>query len=120
MTILASPETEAAAERDSAYQYLLLGELRWLLEEASNSDNAQRWLIAVLDRLLATYLCEDVPHHFAADSSWSPLGGTMHGPERWKKKLQRLRDRIAHRAPYQILANEIRCDLRLLMDPHRL
>ena len=119
MNLVSAPEVDAPAHRTAAYQYLLLGELRLLLEEAADADDSQRWLLAVLDRLLASYPREDAPPpHFSAVSLSSPLSSNVNGLKRWKQKLQRLRDRVAHRAPFQILANEIRCDLRALVDQH--
>lgn len=116
MQAVALPEVEAPSEGMAAYHYLLLGELRMLLEEPSDNDEARRWLLAVLDRLLAR-----LPRQTASEADRARfVGGMMFTSLSvqlpWMQKLRRLRDRIAHRMPFQILANEIRCDLRLLFD----
>jgi hypothetical protein len=98
------------------YQYLLLGELRLLLEEADGGDDARRWLLAVLDRLLATYPRQETPH---LRSAARPFRQSAAEEKRWTSQLERLRDRVAHRAPYQILSNEIRCQLPAVMDQFR-
>jgi hypothetical protein len=110
MSLVAVPERKVAALPPTVYQYLLLGELRSSLEEESGSDDSQRWLLAVLDRLLASY---------PRDEPTIPGLPALTDRKRWVQKLQRLRDRVAHRAPFQILANEIRCDLSRMMDLQR-
>lgn len=109
---------ETALSSRAIFEYLLLGDLRLLLEEPIGPDT-NRWLLATLDMILAS-------RPRPSQSTIAPL--LMRSPwedesERlWQErstlyeKLQRLRDRIAHRAPYALLANEIRCDLTDLMD----
>lgn len=109
---------ETALSSRAIFEYLLLGDVRLLLEEPIGPDT-NRWLLATLDMILAS-------RPRPSQSTIAPL--LMRSPwedesERlWQErstlyeKLQRLRDRIAHRAPYALLANEIRCDLTDLMD----
>lgn len=121
MSVAASPPNRSPVTAQSSraiFEYLLLGDLRLLLEEQVGPET-NRWLLATLDMILASrpraaqavatpvlvrHLWED-----EAERNW---------PERANvyEKLQRLRDRIAHRAPYALLANEIRCDLAETMD----
>lgn len=116
MELLAPPDVMSVR---ATFEYLLLGDLRALLEEAP-SPQTSRWLLATLDLLLATRpRAVDSPYLMAVsrtaiwegspDLVWQERGSLF-------AKLQRLRDRIAHQSPYILLANEIRCDLRDLMD----
>lgn len=117
MNVITAPVAPTSSPQAMAtYHYLLLGELRLLLEEPADSEETHLWLLAVLDRLLAR-----LPRESGDKAGFSPedeeprfsvLG--VHPP--WVQKLKRLRDRVAHRAPFQMLANEIRCDLRQLFD----
>ena len=107
--------TQLSAHLKAEVAYLLLGNLRVLLEEPPEMVTS-RWLIAVLDRLLAHRI---------------PIVAVLElqhvRPELWSEnssrdttfytKLQRLRDRVAHQKPYALLANEVRCDLRELVHP---
>ncbi len=111
-----APETALASR--AVFEYLLLGDLRLLLEEPIGPET-NRWLLATLDMILAS---RPRPSHTTVASVLlrSPWEDET---ERFSQersslyeKLQRLRDRIAHRAPYALLANEIRCDLTDLMD----
>ncbi len=117
----ASTEVKTPAAQTLAAHYLLLGELRLLLEESSTETEHSRWMLAVLDRLLAYWPQE-------ADQAESDSGRAMTSEPVhcfwsestiWWRKLQRLRDRIAHKAPCQFLTNEIRCDLRALFEHQR-
>ena len=110
----ALPSQDLLAAR-IAVEYLLLGDLLELLEEPPSPLN-ERWLLAVLDVLLAGRTRE-VPPPYILPALSSP--GAVSAPGRlWMHrttlfaKLGRLRDRLAHRSAYQLLANEIRCDLR--------
>ena len=115
MHAVSTQNIETPTQGLAAYQYLLLGELRLLLEEPADNDETRRWLLAVLDRLLARFPREPADPRFDQESLFTLLQRQV----LWMQKLRRLRDRIAHRAPFQILANEIRCDLRLLFDQHQ-
>jgi hypothetical protein len=96
-----------------AIEYLLLGDLLFLLEE-SPGPTTGRWLLAVLDRVLTLRLQGDGDE---AMPDRSGAGFPLVLPDfaaELIEKLQRLRDRVALRAPYQLLANEVRCELRML------
>lgn len=100
-------------------EYLLLGDLRLLLEELGDPAS-ERWLVAIIDSLLAN---RRKAGHSVQTAARSRVGSWHDASDRaWQEstvlytKLLRLRDRVAHRAPFQLLANEIRCDLRDLMD----
>lgn len=92
----------------TATEYLFLGDLLSLLEEPVEALTG-RWILAVVDRVLSLRLQGDGDE---ADTlaHWPSPETTVELVE----KLQRLRDRIALRAPYQLLANEVRCELRSL------
>jgi len=109
----ASLTAEAASNSRAVFEYLLAGDLRQLLEEPIGPET-NRWLLATLDMILAN---RPRPSKLAIPAvvlhcPWEDDGERI-WPERGTvyEKLQRLRDRIAHRAPYALLANEIRCDL---------
>lgn len=106
-------EPETSTERTIAEYYLLLVELRMLLDDPAPRAGHERWLLAVLDRLLAFW-----PHDSISfgEAPWihDPAGPFWNESADWWRKLQRLRDRVVHRTPFQFLANEIRCDLKLL------
>lgn len=100
-----------ALEVDCAY--LLLGDLWGLLEEPEDLITS-RWLVSVLDWLLLHRVRIDAIlalRGLAADT-WTEVETI---DQEFYAKLQRMRDRVAHRKPYAILANEIRCDLQLLL-----
>uniref|UniRef100_A0A7C2K1L9 Uncharacterized protein n=1 Tax=Schlesneria paludicola TaxID=360056 RepID=A0A7C2K1L9_9PLAN len=104
--------TAPAVRSPGSLEYLLLGDLLEVLEEVPSIPTS-RWLLAILDRLLALLLAagpisgeETEPR-----ADWEP------DPELFEK-LQRLRDRVALRAPYQLLANEVRCELRRRLSWH--
>ncbi len=95
--------------------YLLLGDLRLLLEEPACVQR-DRWLVATLDMLLmsrprsgpAIYLptLADEPGRGLPTSRFAMSGLVPFD------KLQRLRDRIVHRAPNEVLVQELKDDLR--------
>lgn len=95
--------------------YLLLGDLRLLLEEPASVPR-DRWLVATLDMLLMSRprstptiylptLAEEPGRNFTANRF------VVDGPVPYDK-LQRLRDRIVHRAPSEVLVLELKDDLR--------
>jgi hypothetical protein len=96
------------------YAYLLLGDLRLLLEDQPDHLTS-RWLLAVLDALLTLRVPLDDLQLILGDTATTWTGtGTIRST--LYAKLQRLRDRIAHGKPYAILGNEVRCDLTELLD----
>jgi hypothetical protein len=109
-----SPPPANTPPASTGLEHLLLGDLRQVLEEGASPETS-RWLVMLLDRILVGRP-RSVPPFFPSNGrplAWEP--GHDFGTSRRGllfAKLQRLRDRVAHRAPYSLLANEIRCDLR--------
>jgi hypothetical protein len=100
-------------------EYLLIGDLRELVEEHNEGKNSQ-WLLAVLDALLATlsrefelkedggYLADvlsDQPHWSTAVEQLRLQHGTL------VARLQQLRDRVAWQAPLGLVAHLVRLEL---------
>lgn len=99
------------------FEYLLLGDLRELLNEVQGRER-DRWLLATLDMLLVFRPRSSVVYLPAiprdADLGIRPaVEPELQLPF---DRLQRLRDRIAHRAPYEVLAQELIVELRLYFD----
>ena len=94
--------------------YLLLGDLRLLLDEQACVQR-DRWLVATLDMLLmsrprsgpAIYLpaITDEAGRGLSSNRFVVSGSVPFD------KLQRLRDRIVHRAPSEVLVQELKDDL---------
>lgn len=112
--IAAAPHFETASSGNRDLEYLLLGDLRQVLDEPAGPQTS-RWLLAILDMILvgrpplrhSVYL----PVHLN-DDRYQPHcleSGSL------IEKLRRLRDRVAHRAGHAVLANEIREELREVM-----
>ena len=103
------PETSRAS-----LDYLLLGDLRLLLEEPVCVQR-DRWLVAILDMLLMSRP-RSVPAIYLPTMADEPGRGfiasrfAVGGPVPFDK-LQRLRDRIVHRAPSEVLIQELKDDL---------
>jgi hypothetical protein len=96
------------------WEFLLLGDLAETLEHLDASQ-ADPWLLAILDKLLAGRGYDDASR-LAPAHGWSASAeGSRCERFGLTVKLRRLRDRVAHRVPYALLANEIRCDLRLVL-----
>lgn len=95
-----------------AFDYLLLGDLRGLLDEPSGLQR-DRWLIATIDMLLIsrprTEPAVFLPAAIRAGNSVNHRSAEDGIPF---DRLQRLRDRIVHRAPCGALIEELREDLR--------
>ncbi|MFN0056469.1 MAG: hypothetical protein ACKV0T_30345 [Planctomycetales bacterium] len=101
-------------------EYILLGDLRDLLEEECDSEN-RRWLLAVLDALLETlpreFDLEDEEGYLAEVlvrfPSWSRQVERLHGDhQRLFSKLKELRGRIERDDWIAPIANEVRRELR--------
>lgn len=116
MIASALPEVDSPVDGLASYHYLLLGELRMLLEDPAPDDDTRLWLLAVLDRLLARLPRQSARVDGPMRREHGELFPVMRVPASSMRKLQRLRDRVAHRSPFQILANEIRSDLQQLFD----
>lgn len=104
----------------SSLEYILLGDLRDLLEEPIDSEN-RKWLLAVLDALIDT-----LPREFDLEDedgymsevldrfpNWSPqVENLHHDHERLFEKLKELRARIARDSWLAPFANEVRRHVR--------
>jgi hypothetical protein len=107
-------------KRYSSLEYILLGDLRDLLEEPADAEN-RKWLLAVLDALLDT-----LPREFDLEDedgymsevlerypNWSFQVDRLHREhEQVFAKIKELRERIAHGHWIAPIANEVRRDLR--------
>ena len=100
-------------------EYLLLGDLRDMLEQPFDEENA-RWVLAVLDTLLDT-----LPREFAIEEDGGYLRDVVEEYPNWEPEVARLREqhdtllatlrrlrmRVAWQAPFTVLANDVRREL---------
>ena len=101
-------------------EYILIGDLRDLLEEPIDAENA-RWLLAILDSLLET-----LPVEFELKESGGYLNGVLEVYPNWHsqvvnlqseheplcRRLCELRERIAEQDEVEEIAVQLRHDLR--------
>lgn len=104
----------------NSLEYILLGDLRDLLEESPGAET-RKWLIAVLDALLDT-----LPREFDLEEedgylsevlerfpSWSTQVDRLHRDhERLFEKLKELRDRVGRNVWIAPIASEVRRELK--------
>jgi hypothetical protein len=107
-------------DRYSTLEYILLGDLRDILEEPPDQE-ARRWLLSVLDALLDT-----LPREFDLKEvdgyldvvlerfpSWSTQVERLHRDhDILFQKLHELRERVQKHAWFAPIADEVRRDLR--------
>ncbi len=119
-----SPQSVELLRHYSALEHILLGDLRDLLEEPLDRENA-RWLLAVLDGLLDT-----VPREFALKEDGGYLSDVIEEHPAWDQyvialrkdhadlsfKLRQLRNRVAWHLPTDRIASEVRLELMHWMD----
>ncbi|MEX0702824.1 MAG: hypothetical protein WD069_12080 [Planctomycetales bacterium] len=100
-------------------EYLLLGDLRDMLEQPFDDENA-RWMLAVLDALLDT-----LPREFAIEEDGGYLREVVDEHPHWEPEVARLREqhemllhslrrlrmRVAWQAPFAVLAKDVRREL---------
>jgi len=107
-------------ERYSSLEYILLGDLRDLLEEPADNEN-RRWLLAVLDALLETlpaeFDLEDEDGYMAEVlerfPSWSGAVERLHRDhDALFARLKELRGRIEQGNWIAPVANAVRRELR--------
>ena len=112
--IATAPVAARSETSRTSLSYLLLGDLRSLLEEPAGTQR-DRWLVATLDMLFmsrprsgpAIYLPT-----LAEGPGRSRTTGRFSASDLVPfDKLQRLRDRIVHRAPSGVLVQELKDDL---------
>jgi len=115
--IATAPANSRSVNLRLEFEHLLLGDLRELLNDAPGRER-DRWLLATLDMLLvsrprsaARVYLPVLPRE--QDLALSKATADLPLPF---EKLQRLRDRIAHRAPYETLAQELIVDLRVYFE----
>lgn len=97
----------------ASLDYLLLGDLRLWLEEPESATR-NRWLLALLDMLLLSRprVSLGIESMRTRDSHGS--GGKVRLPAGHQvpfENLQRLRDRIAHHAPCDVLIRDLLFEL---------
>ena len=113
-----------AYTRYSILEYLLIGDLRDLLEESPDAET-RRWLLAVLDELLdllpnefefedqggyLTEVCEQFPN-------WTNEVDRLHRErDDLYCKLLELRDRISHELSFEYIAAEVKPALQRWID----
>lgn len=106
--------------RYNTLEYILLGDLRDLLEEGSDQET-HKWLVAVLDALLKT-----LPREFDLEDEdgymsdvlelhphWASRVERLHeGHDQLFAKLKKLRARLCRQELFAPIADEVRRDLR--------
>ena len=116
--------TRAAFERYATLEYLLIGDLRDLLEEAPDAET-RRWLLAVLEELL-----DLLPNEFEFEDAGGYLSEVSEQFPNWSNEVDRLhhehtqlyttllelRNRIANEEPFEYIASTVRSDLRRWTD----
>lgn len=106
------------------FEYILLGDLRDLLEDPPSDEN-RNWLLAVLDALVDT-----LPKEFALKSRDGYLSDVLLEFPNWDrevdrleeqhvrlyKRLRQLRDRVVMGHPLELIAERLRGDLEEWME----
>ena len=114
------PQSDRTLADFAALEYILLGDLRDLLEEEPG-EQTSRWLLAVLDALL-----EALPQELAIKSQDGFLEDVLSTHPHWEPQVERLRseyvrlcvwleelrDRLVSRSPFEEIASRLRYDLR--------
>jgi hypothetical protein len=95
-------------------EYLLLGDLRQLLEEPPSRES-RRWMLAILDRLLAGRCLSGIPEALLERRGIIRDASQFIPPE-MVSQLQRLRDRVAHGVAVHGITQELRLGLQHLME----
>ena len=124
MSLLTCPEASTDLRKCCEFEYILLGDLRDLLEDDATEEN-RRWLMAVLDALLET-----LPKEFALKSRDGYLQDVLDEYPSWDnaverlerqhvhlyRRLRMLRDRLVTRFPLQEIADRLRIEAEEWMD----
>ncbi len=114
------PRDTRLLEQYSSLEYILLGDLRDVLEESPDNES-RKWLLAVLDTLLETlpreFFLEEEDGYMAEVleryPSWSAQVDRLHRDhDQLFSKLKELRGRIERNIWVAPLATEVRRDLR--------
>lgn len=124
MALLTCPEAATDLRKCCEFEYILIGDLRDLLEDEPSEEN-RRWLLAVLEALLET-----LPKEFALKSRDGYLQNVLDEYPSWDtaverlerqhvtlyRQLRMLRDRMVTRYPLQELAERLQIELEAWMD----
>lgn len=87
MSLLDCPDAAVDLRKCCEFEYILIGDLRDLLEEDLSAQN-RRWMLAVLDALLDT-----LPKEFALKSQDGYLSDVLDEYPSWDRAVERLRQR---------------------------
>lgn len=112
--IAAAPHYSTQSGDNRDFEYLLLGDLRQVLEEPSGPQTS-RWLIAILDMILVGRPHSRQTVYLPVNSSDTVGYQRDRTTVSMMEKLRRLRDRVAHRTGHAELANELRDQLHEYM-----
>lgn len=124
MALLTCPEASTDLRKCCEFEYILLGDLRDLLDDEPTEEN-RRWLMAVLDSLLDT-----LPKEFALKSRDGYLQQVLDEYPSWDNAVERLerqhvnlyrrlrllRDRLTKRHSLEEVAERLRLETEGWMD----
>jgi hypothetical protein len=119
MSLLICPDADVDLRKCCEFEYILIGDLRDLLDDEPTEEN-RRWTLAVLDALLDT-----LPKEFALKSQDGYLSDVLDEYPSWDNSVERLRQqhvslhrrltelrvRMFANAQLQGLADRLRIDL---------
>jgi len=119
MPLLNCPDADVDLRKCCEFEYILIGDLRDLLDDEQSEEN-RRWTLAVLDALLDT-----LPKEFALKSQDGYLSEVLDEYPSWDNSVERLRlqhvalhrrltelrVRMVANAQLQGLADRLRSDL---------
>ena len=116
MALTRSTSSRDAYARSSVLEYLLIGDLRDLLEETPDNET-RRWLLAVLEELLNL-----LPNEFEYEDQGGYLAEVCEQNPNWSNTVERLhreheglyfsllelRNRIADEQSFEFIADEVK------------
>lgn len=123
MSLLTCPEAASDLRKCCEFEYILLGDLRDLLDDEPSEEN-RRWLLAVLEALMDT-----LPKEFALKARDGYLQHVLDEYPSWDNAVERLerqhialyrqlrmlRDRLVTRYPLDEMAAQLRRELQTWM-----
>lgn len=127
MALARSMTSRDAYARSSVLEYLLIGDLRDLLEETPDNET-RRWLLAVLEELLNL-----LPNEFEYEDQGGYLAEVCEQNPNWSNTVERLhreheglyfsllelRNRIADERSFEFIADEVKPKLRCWIEAAR-